>query len=343
MMLIHFQGNHSAKTACGRIWKMKSQRTESPGQVTCPKCKKVLGTQRETTGETMKITLKDLKRVINEAGKKTNAQKSAAYQSRIVNKMQGGKFKPTTPASKLKSITDALKKLGLVVASREQSPGATKAWMKRSMGGRNIPIKASELVSALRDAGIDCKVTEPAYYRDPGVTGTGFMIEIQTDDDRGDTSEGGGKASMIYIGVYKGGRRGEEEQMGIDTADLGEADDPGDTGGMYVNENETDRLVDEVLDELNKKVNFMEASRFGRSSHVGGGKAAGRFNWQHSEQPIDAYQVEMRFPTAWDALDADEKTKEFSVGADGTLYMAKGWVWDGNEWSWDAARAKTNG
>lgn len=187
----------------------------------------------------------ELAQFLSESPKKkgeTNAQFRARLdRERRNKKRRSGKqqvSRKETPASTLKAITDALNQLGYKVSSRESSPGVTKAWLQGPWDGESSD--GDQIASVLNSAGIPCKA-ERSYGDKFMVRGPGFEMEVQDEDDIDADNNARRFRPQLYVGVYRGGPRGEEERMGIDTTDLGESD---------LHEGKANRSEEQFTDEL---------------------------------------------------------------------------------------------
>ena len=98
-----------------------------------------------------------------------------------------------SPSSKRGWLVKKLESLGFKVHSREQSPGALKAWLDNPAG-----VKFADVAKALGE-----KVRAKSFGQKV-IEGPGYEIELQSKDG-------------VYVAVYRKGTAGQEYEMGIDT------------------------------------------------------------------------------------------------------------------------------
>lgn len=260
MALVHYKGPYSMRTACGRTWKMKSQTTERPSEVTCPRCQEALARSREANKDLGNYTIKD--DMVGTAkirrGEGT-VRVSVGYLKQLVEKTlkrPGKKAAPkkVPPSSLMKQVTSALHTLGYVVTSREKTMGAMKAWMDlpKHLRPKREPEPDTSAMSdeefekhlAARDAAYDAQASAPpAKEKSPGRIAMPFKralkasgLETTVSGDRYETvlrgkgfevilpPEGGGDIGAdVFVKVFAG-KYARDEMMGIDTGDyaLGE-------------------------------------------------------------------------------------------------------------------------
>lgn len=164
----------------------------------------------------------ELAQVLTETHPKRRPGESyAQYKRRTekARKQRQAKPRKETPISRAKRIIDVLKAAGYKVTSREQSAGSFRVWLKGDT------TDADGLVAILGPVG--GQLYAPSWGGERSVRGPGFEAHLQDENSNRRNS-----GAYVWLNVYKGGVRGEEEEMGIDTGDLGEMDEA--KGNIFV-------------------------------------------------------------------------------------------------------------
>lgn len=113
MSFVHFKGQFSMQTACGRSAKMKSQTSERMSDVTCPKCQAAVARRREADKDLGNYTIKD--------------DMIGTARIRREARLPKGVFEHT-PEAAIVALCSEPKKWGDVLAAIKDPANAKKFW-----------------------------------------------------------------------------------------------------------------------------------------------------------------------------------------------------------------------